>query len=60
MNRITIATATLMGMLLCACDKMQQQGPPPTYQSSMTDVGRSISGSEAAAPASAASSATAK
>lgn len=59
MNRSAIVSACLMGLALCACDKLQQQGPPPSYQSTTVEVARSISlGSEAAA--SAASGASAK
>jgi hypothetical protein len=60
MNRIPIVAASLMGLLLCACDKLQQQGPPPTYQSPTLEVARSISGAAPEAPASAASGAAAK
>ncbi len=59
-NRIPIVAALPMALLLCACDKLQQQGPPPTYQSPTLDVARSISGSEPAAPTSAASGAATK
>lgn len=56
MNRMPVVTACLMSIVLCACDKVQQQGPPPTYESSTREVAASISGTAAQAPASAASS----
>jgi hypothetical protein len=59
-HRIPLAAASMMVTLLCACDKMQQQGPPPSFQSPTVDVARSITGSEAGAPASAASGAGSK
>jgi hypothetical protein len=60
MNRFAIVTTCLMGMALCACDKLQQQGPPPTYESSALDAARSIAGSQPEGAGSAASGAAAK
>jgi len=59
-HRIFLGAASLMVTLLCACDRMQQQGPPPSFQGSTVDVARSISGSEAGASASTASAAGSK
>jgi hypothetical protein len=60
MNRIAIVATCLFGMALCACDKLQQQGPPPSYESSALDAARSISGSQTEGAASAASGADVK
>lgn len=57
MNPMVIVIASLAGALLGGCEKLQQQGPPPTYQSSTLDVARSIGGAVPGAPASAASGA---
>jgi hypothetical protein len=60
MNRLLIVIAALAGTLLGGCDKLQQQGPLPTYQSTTIDVARSISGTAPPSSASAASGAAAK
>lgn len=57
--RVPLVAACMM-VALSGCDKMQQQGHPPSYHSSTLEVARSISGSPAEAPASAASGAAAK
>lgn len=59
-QRIPTISAVLLALPLCACDKLQQQGPPPSFQSSTVDVARSLSGAQPEAPSSAASSPAAK
>jgi hypothetical protein len=44
-------------LMLTACDRMQQKGPPPTYESSTLGTAQAISG--AAPPAASAASAPA-
>jgi hypothetical protein len=60
MKRITIVLAASVVMQLVACDKLQQQGTLPTYESATLDTARSISGSQSEAPSTAASGASAK
>jgi hypothetical protein len=52
-----VTAALLVAAVLGGCDGQMQKEPPPSYTSPTLEVARSISGSAADAPASAASAA---